>query len=382
MVGLNQNFRKVFVSTNTAIYTGTTGTPLTLAFNNIPNNGQPGVTTANQLGIFDGTTYLGVGTTPTYSTNKSLIIAQGTPDISYAPKGAGLRNETDKSEIIDGTKIKAWRKKVAAAGQSDIVAIGYDGSDTSKTMSGSCDEIKHLYIKITGKPIENLFPGGTIRHYEVQGACCATCGDSCASITDATWRDGFYDAIQADTFLGGIPISKFITVTKLTSGSSYGLQFASGWVDRVTNLAYFDIFPYNADPIYIQVSEYNPDWHGSRCTTTYPVTAIQAAGYPFGDGQYVVRLEQMAKMWDGRDYSEHMPERLAEAQYLNTDPTLMYDLYQLVFEKDYAVLGWSDRYTDRYQLDFYFPTGSAQGTAFKNIINNYVASIPIALATV
>lgn len=366
MVGLNQNFRKVFVTTSASVYTASTGTTTDL--------------TTGLIGIFDGSTYLGAGASPTYSGHKSIMIAQGTPDLSYAPKGAGLRNETDKSKVIRGTKILEWRGKASQAGQTDIVAIGYDGVDTNKTMDGKCDEIKHLYIKLTGKPIENLFPGGTLRHYEVQGPCCDTCGDSCADISADVWADGFIEQMAQDTFLGGIPISKFIKWTKLSSGSSRGIKLESAWVDRTTDACYFNIFPYNADPIYIQVSEYNPDWHGSRCETTYPVTQLQDATYPFGDGGYVMRLEQLAKTWDFRDYSDDMAVRLAEGQYLNTNPALSYDMYTLVFETEWNELGWSDIYRDRYQVDVFVPHGS--GTAFQTAINAYVASIPVPLAAV
>ena len=365
MVGLNQNFRKVFVTTNTTILASGSATS-DLA--------------VGQLGLFDATTNVALGATPTYPTTKGFYIAQGTPDLSYMPKGAGIRNETDKSIAIYGKNIVDYWGKAAAAGQSDIVTIGYDGTDTSKNMDGSCDEVKHLYIKLTGKPIENLFPGGTIRHYEVQGPCCDNCGDACASIPGSVWQQGFLNMIAQDTFLGGIPITNFIQATALTSGSSYGIQFQSAWVDRTTDACFFNIFPYNADPIYIQVSEYNPDWHGNICADTYPVTQIQNAAYPFGDGQYIIRLEELTKMWDFRYYSELLPERLAEGTILNTDPTLQYDMWTLIANTaDWNVLGWSEHYQDRYQIDVFMPTGT---TAYQNILNSYVVTIPIALDAV
>ncbi|TXH08742.1 MAG: hypothetical protein E6R03_17670 [Hyphomicrobiaceae bacterium] len=365
MVGLNQNFRKVFVTTNnTILASGSATSDLAVG----------------QIGLFDCSTNLSLDATPTYTESKGFYIAQGTPDLSYMPKGAGIRNETDKSKCIMGKNLVGYWGKAAAAGQSDIVAIGYDGVDTDKTMSGKCDEIKHLYVKLTGKPIENLFPGGTIRHYEVQGACCDSCGDSCASITDSSWVDGFIAQIAADTFLGGIPITKFIKTTKLSSGSSYGIKFESAWVDRTTDACYFNIFPYNADPVYIQISEYNPDWHGSPCDNTYPVTSLQDAAYPFGDGQYIIRLEELAKMWDFRYYSEQLPERLAEGTVLNTDPTLTYDMWTLIFDTErWSELGWSEGLRDRYQVDVFMRAGQ---TGFQDRLNSYVATIPVPLPTV
>lgn len=365
MVGLNQNFRKVFVTTNTTIL-GAASATSDLA--------------VGQLGLFNADTHVSLDATPTYTEAKGFYIAQGTPDLSYMPKGAGIRNETDKSKPIYGKNLIGYWGKAAASGQSDIVAVGYDGVDTDKTISGKCDEVKHLYIKLTGKPIENLFPGGTIRHYEAQGPCCDNCGDSCADVSGEIFTDEFLSQIAQDTFLGGIPITKFIKATKLSSGSSYGIKFESAWVDRTTDACYFNIFPYNADPIYIQVSEYNPDWHGDRCADTYPVTQLQDAAYPFGDGQYIIRLEELHKMWDFRYYSEQLPERLAEGTVLNTDPTLQYDMWTLLFNTpDWNVLGWSEHLQDRYQVDVFMPTGT---TAFQSRMNSYVVTIPIPLDTV
>lgn len=365
MVGLNQNFRKVFVTANATILAASSATS-DLA--------------VGQLGLFNADTNVALGATFTYPTTKGFYVAQGTPDLSFMPKGAGIRNETDKSKPLYAENIVGYWGKAAAAGQSDIVAIGYDGTDTSKGMTGSCDEVKHLYLKITGKPIENLFPGGTIRHYEVQGPCCDNCGDACADVSQDTWADGFIAQFDADTFLGGIPMSKFVKRTKLSSGSVRGIKFESAWVDRTTDSCYFNIFPYNADPIYIQVSEFNPDWHGNRCADTYPVTNLQSAAYPFGDGQYIIRLEQLAKTWDFRDYSDDMAVRLAEGTVLNTDPTLTYDMWTVIYyTKRWGAMEFSEEMRDKYQLDVFMPHGN---TSFQSRLNSYVVTIPVALSTV
>jgi len=236
---------------------------------------------------------------------------------------------------------------------------------------------------LTGKPIEDLFPGGYLLHVEAQGPCCDTCGNSCADLDPTATRDELYNRIVEHTFLGGISILKYVAVTKVQTtvdgDAVVGIKFESAFVDRTTDTCYFNIFPYNADPIHIQVSEYNPDWHGNRCESTFPVTVLQTPTYPMGSGQWLMRYEAMAKNWDGYDYSEDMAVRLAERQFLNTDPTLTYDKYTLVFEIEYNVLGWSDVYHDRYDLEVFVPTGQ---TAFKNAINTYITSAGIDVATV
>lgn len=374
MVGLNQDFKKVFVTTNnTLLVSGTTN-----------------ALAQCQLGIFDAATYLATNA-PAWSTSKALLIAQGTPDLSFMPKGAGIRNETDKAKVIIGKRITDWSKKAAGAGQQQIVTIGYDGTDTTKSITGSCDEIKHIYLKLTGKPIEQLIPGGLIVHVEAQGPCCATCGDSCASVDGQIFADEFINQLNQFNILGiadnsktlgvsstlaaSYPLNKFVSYVKLHDAGTgaTGIQFTGAVVEHTTDTCYFDRFPYNADPIHIQVSEYNPDWHGSRCEASYPVTTIQDVLYPFGDGQWLIRYEAQAHGWDDRQYNKFDTFlRQAEGQYLCTDPTLTYDKYTLTYRVQYHVLGWSDVYEDIYELEVFVQAGQ---TAFKNAMNTYISGI-------
>lgn len=368
MVGLNQSFKKVFVATNPTLIT--TGSTNTLAL--------------GRIGIYNANTNVAVAA-PSWPTVPGIFIAQGTPDQSNLPKGAGIRNETDKSKVILGKKIVGWRGKKGRTGQNEIVTVGYDGTDETKTMTGRCDETKHLYLKLTGKPIENLYPGGVIKHYAVTGPCCDSCGDNCAEIEDGFFRDAFYDLILQDLIIAGIPFTDYLTVTK-TDGTDtegvdvYGLSFTSAFVNRVTNACYYDIFPYEADPIHIQISSFDPDWHEGLCENEYPVTRIQEATYPAGNGEYVIRMEEQSKMMDMRYYSRDLAVRLAEGTVLNTDPALTYDQFSLDFEVEYKVLGWSDVYRDRYTLIVYFPIGT--GDPFETAINTYVTSAAVGLPPV
>lgn len=373
MVGLNQNFKKVFVSTNdTLLASGTTN-----------------ALAQCQLGIFDASTYVATNA-PSWASNKAILIAQGTPDLNanVYPRGAGLRNETDKAKVVIGKKILGWTKSTYQTPLQQIVTIGYDGTNTSKSISGSCDEIKHLYLKLTGKPIENLIPYGIIVHVEAQGPCCATCGDSCASVDPRIFANALIDQLNQYNVLGigadsvipstlipVVPLGHFISYQLLydaVSGAT-GIQFTGAFVEATTDTCYFDRFPYNSDPVHIEVSNYNPDWHGSPCENYWPVTVIQDVQYAFGSGQYVIRYEAQAHGWDMRDYNKFDTFlRQAEGQYLCTDPTQNYDKYTLSYEIEYNVLGWSDVYKDRYDLEVFVQTGQA---SFKNAMNTYISGV-------
>jgi hypothetical protein len=363
MVGLNQSFKRVFVQANNTLLAS--GSTYDLA--------------TGQIGIFNAETYA-ADATPTWAEEKAIIIAQGTPDFSDLPKGAMIQNETNKTHMIIGKKITGWKKAEYQAGQNNIVAIGYDGVDETKTMTVKCDEVKHLYVKLTGKPIEDFMPGGYLLHVEAQGPCCDSCTtDDCEFVDPTDLRDEFYTRLTEHTILGGIPLSKFVLIEKtdgvdLDSNPVVGLKFTSAFVERESDLCYFNIFPYNAEPIFIEVSEFNPDWHGTpeRCASTFPFTVLQEAEYPQGAGQWLMRYEAHHKLWDFESYHDDLALRAAYGDWLNTDPSLNYDKYSLFFDFSYKVLGWSDTYIDSYVVEVFVPTGQ---TAFETAMNAYIASV-------
>jgi hypothetical protein len=618
---LNQSFRQVFVTNSPALLAQ--GTTVDLAI--------------DQIGIFDANTYEAT-VNPTYAKNKALVIAHGTPDLSYLPLMAGIANETEKSKLIKGKLITGWRGKKAHRGQSQIVTIGYDGADTTKTLFGKHNEHKTLYVKLTGSPISKLFsPQGITRMFTVDTGCLTDCEDSCAPLNCDKIADQLISEIKADKFIGkflratklqhcspapvtipssdykkycvsqcdggdgvslGIVQAQYPTlkvvsksrkdnistyeVTQLASlpapaplsnagltmivdcptcptgytlvpeakvfevkvkcgevpaltsqistqlvnsevavdthivyvdinattqtvidsaesagcvlvnyigtsrnickldtpsttawevcgtckkysqcyqitlqdsvcgtdhlaelqaaypnlvitldsnptqgcvhlykteiesqcvgdpcsieslvfqcpnafrGISWvkcpdasvgvtgncvcGIKLESAFVNRTTNECLYDYFPYDADGVHIQVSEFNPDYNGSPCEGTWPITVLQEMEYPSGYGWYVAKEEEKSLSYWLRERSVDPAVRQAEGYHLATQFNKYYDEYTLEFDFKYHVLGWSEKYEDSYHLVFYVLEG--QGKQLENAINEYITSSNINL---
>lgn len=182
---------------------------------NIPNLLPAGLTLADlavgQLGIFDAKTNLSV-VAPTYASNKAIYIAQGTPDRSGFPEGAGVPNLYRKTHVIEGKKFLGLRGKKASRGQGEIVTLGYDGVDTTKTLTAKPGETFYYWIRLTGEPIFNLNPDrakGVIIQGAVQMPCADECSDNCGTvdcnvIADKIIEDynGVFDQEQ-QKFIGG-----------------------------------------------------------------------------------------------------------------------------------------------------------------------------------
>lgn len=188
---------------------------------NIPALLATGTTTdlaVEQVGIFDARTNQAV-VLPTYSANREIYIAQGTPDFSNFPAGAGKVNETLKSKPIKGKSITGWRGKKAKRGQTSQVAIGYDGIDPTKTLKAKPDQVLNFFIKLTGSPIEKLVhgAGGWVSTIQVSMPCAADCAENCETVDCNTIVERFIKEFDKQKLPGGILLNKFVRATKTTN---------------------------------------------------------------------------------------------------------------------------------------------------------------------
>jgi hypothetical protein len=156
-----------------------------------------------------------------------------------------------------------------------------------------------------------------------------------------------------------------------------GIQISVAFVNRVTNECTYDYFPYEQDPIHLQASSFDPDYNDSPCETDWVTKQVQQFKYPVGYGAHIRDLERQSLSYELRERSFDPVVREVEGYQFKTNPYVYYDQYSLYFDFGYEVGGWSERYTDRYVLEFYFPEGT--GAQFQNAINGYVSSVGILL---
>lgn len=154
---------------------------------------------------------------------------------------------------------------------------------------------------------------------------------------------------------------------------SAGVVIETAFINRITGECTYLYYPYEADTIHIQVSEYNEDYNASPCEGRWPVTEIQSVVYPQGVGARVRDEEVKSLGYWLKDYSLDPAVREAEGYKYFSDPLAYYDEYTLHFDFSYKVLGWSQTYTDSYQLVVYFPEGG--GKNFEQAILSYTDSL-------
>lgn len=158
-----------------------------------------------------------------------------------------------------------------------------------------------------------------------------------------------------------------------------GVKIEVNYVNRITNEATFDYFPYEADTVYVAASNFEPNYHEAPASgfTPWAVKQIQSPQFPAGFGAYVRKLEKESKSYELRERSFDPVVRQAEGYVFQAQPNQYYDEYVIDFEYSYVSSGWSQTNTDRYSVSIFFPEGA--GKAFESAVNTYLASANIAI---
>lgn len=237
MSNQNRSYRDVFVINNPALLTSGNSNDLAIG----------------QLGIFNYNPLmdrLATGT-PDYRLNKTIQLIVGTPPVPTNLLGA-VADASKVSKPVKGKSISSWTGRAAQRGQTQIVAIGYDGFDTTKTLTALCEQSKDVFVKLTGGPIDQAFHTegrGLVRQYSLFSGCCDDCGDDCASVSAEAMADDLINKINNDPILSLgsatnspyvpslIPTNKLIVARKIVSSvapdpDSTGTQYTLSVCDN------------------------------------------------------------------------------------------------------------------------------------------------------
>jgi hypothetical protein len=189
----------------------------------LPSSGDTLTLGDSQIGVFNATTYQAV-LTPSYPSVTEIIIAQGRDAMTF-PMGSGLTNETPKSPRIAAQSIVKWEAKKSQRPQNMIVTLGFDGVDTSKTLSLPVDKDVKFFLTLSGQPMGNIFGAGSTTHYTTLTEeftpilpCVDDCADNCGDLVDCnTIADAIIDVVNKRKIVGGQELSKYVRVSKVLS---------------------------------------------------------------------------------------------------------------------------------------------------------------------
>lgn len=224
--------------------------------------------------------------------------------------------------------------------------------------------------------IQAAYPGLVVTIVNAESDGCVHTYET--SVNSNCYEDGC--AIEDITFEAPAAFegARWVEVVPEATGTDCkaGLQFETAFVHRITNDCTFDYFPYENDLVYVQLSNYNPDFNASPCEGEWVVKQIRGAKFPQGHGDYVRRLEQKSKAYDRRHRLEDPVVREVQGYSLQADPTKFYDEYVLEYDFDWFTSGgWSEKTTESHSLFIYVPEGT--GAQLEALLASYLTSTGI-----
>lgn len=217
---LQQSFKSVWVSNSGAVALGVTEDKLA----------------PEQIGVFPADEYCGDGvvtslTTPTFKTNKRLIIKQGIhPFIGQVNTFLSRQDSRPRETIeFEASDVVGWSGlKSDPVSYSEKVAIGYDGLDASRSLPGKLDaKPLHVNLRLSGEPIKRFFHRNFVEHRFVidKGLCVGDCEcyDSCGNVYAPNVADKIVELVEKqDLFVVGTngtmyrtPLRQFIKANKI-----------------------------------------------------------------------------------------------------------------------------------------------------------------------
>jgi hypothetical protein len=189
-------FRKVFVGTGAVRTSGSTAD-----------------LKAGELGLFDAKTYQALAQGATYSTNRTVLLAQG----SFHTKemlalGHGGLKDSIKSRDIEGHFISDFRVAKPSRPQNHIVTIGWDGVSATKTISAECDKDYYIRVDVDGEPVLKFLNHTLYHTFHVKTPCCEECANDCPpAAVDPQWvADEFVKQMNDHPYL-----NKFVKAEKI-----------------------------------------------------------------------------------------------------------------------------------------------------------------------
>lgn len=165
--------------------------------------------------------------------------------------------------------------------------------------------------------------------------------------------------------------------TAPSAATAVGVVFESIYEDLIVKEDAYSYWSYDAEPLIIEISQHSQDYNDrpTICSDEWPVTEIQAAKLPIGVGSRVREEEAFFKGYERKYRDENPIVRQYQDSILQTDPKKFYDQYTLAYEFDYHQSWFSEKNTDSYRLEVYFPEGT--GKDFEAAMNAYVTSVGI-----
>lgn len=275
--------------------------------------------------------------------------------------------------------------------QESVCVLTAPGLTTAWTVGGTCTKALTNYQITLENPVcggtnlatlQSIYGNGVILLGNNVSDCTSIYQLSVPSINIAC------DTCDVQTYQFSAPAAfqgiKWTEVDGLVYGTDCvcGVKFESAYVARQSQECFFTSVPYESDPLFIEISERNPDINDytQLCAPTWPVTLVQEVKYPAGNGRFVAELERVSRFYFNDPYPADAAERDMKLYHFFTDLDQYYDEYVLNYGYETPEGSFARHKIEYFEYHFFFP--ETTGKQFEIAINSFLQSSVIQLKPV
>jgi len=338
--------------------------------------GTPDALTPFQVGIFNAKTLVGAGAAPAPTAVPVIQIHQNVGDNKFG---------TVRTKSISAQQVRRWHAVKNSASVAQVLYIGYDEVDATKTLTAYVGQDMILAISVYDEQLRRFFgPVGYTERIVFDAALCAPCIADCTLLDPDVIADFFVAYINGTNYPAGnfpvtLELTNWVTAVKVATGTQ-------GAVGRKTGIK----LTVNTPPIKLLNVCNTQQFYQTQLTTitasvgyncpNFPITTTVKAksgnGYPLE----VVEMEMESQGYDRvRDVFEEI-KFMRNNFIIRAQDGVKYDFYYLEFDHSHQSSGLPKDIKDPYII--IFPVVAGQGGTLEAFFNAWLGPLGFDAVTV
>ena len=176
--------------------------------------------TSGKFGLFNGATLTGVGAS-------GSLTPLNAPTIQLHQNVGDTRHGTVRTKAITASKVTRWYAVPARTATAQVTYIGYKetGTDTISLKKG---QNLTLVVTVYEKLLSRYYARPYIKRLPIDLTSCLDCVTDCTVLDASTVADqivaAINDAYPTNSYPGGSELPNYMTATKVTDGTHYGVK--------------------------------------------------------------------------------------------------------------------------------------------------------------
>jgi hypothetical protein len=282
--------------------------------------------TTGKFGLFNGATLVGVGAS-------GSLTPLNAPTIQLHQNVGDSRHGTVRSKVIAAKAVRRWYAVSARAAAAQVTYIGYKETGTDSIVVKKGQNLT-IVLTIYEKNLARWYAQPYTKRLPIDLTSCQDCVTDCTVVDASAVADAIVaainDAYPANSFPGGSEVPNFLTASKVSSGSYYGVKL-TGIVPAQSLVSTDPKQYFETKFASFEVS------YGDPCITI-PTTTTVVADAGEGWPMQIADLERESQGYDRvRDVFEYERFMKLAPFIINAQNGVKYDQYYIEYSEAHNV---------------------------------------------